>query len=294
MNFVIIDLEWNGSYVKKVHGFFNEIIEIGAVKIGEDMQEKDRFQAIIRPVVSKKLTKLVTNLTSITDDELTDGTTFTGAMAAFKRWIGQEDTIILTWSTTDLLVFLENYRYFCHTDTIPFMTAYADLQAYAQQCMDVPSHMQPGLSKAAESLGINEEDVAHHRALDDSVLSGRILAKLYEEQAFMPFVYTADQKFYDRITFKNTYIVDPKNPLVKKEYLKFDCETCGKPLRFEGKWKHQNRALAALGVCDACSKKFNARVQIKVKYDGVDVKRKLVEKKPKETEEATNNEQETQ
>ncbi len=294
MNFVIIDLEWNGSYVKKVHGFFNEIIEIGAVKIGDDMREKDRFHAIIRPVVSKKLTKLVTNLTGIEDEELTDGTTFTGAMAAFRRWIGKEETVILTWSTTDLLVFLENYRYFCKTDTIPFMTAYADLQAYAQQCMDVPSNQQIGLSRAAEALGIDEEDVAHHRALDDSVLSGRILSKLYKRDAFAPFVYMADEKFYDRITFKNTYIIDPKNPLVKKEYLRFSCENCGKLLRFEGKWKHHNRALTALGQCDACGKKYTARVQIKVKYDGVDVKRKLVEKKPKETEEATNNEQETQ
>ena len=294
MNFIIIDLEWNGSYVKKVHGFFDEIIEIGAVKVGEDMREKERFHAIIRPVVSKKLTKLVTDLTGIEDEELTDGTTFTGAMAAFRRWVGKDETVILTWSTTDLLVFLENYRYFCRTDTIPFMTAYADLQAYAQMCMDIPSNQQIGLSKAAEALQINEEDVAHHRALDDSVLSGRILSKLYKKDAFAPFVYTADDKFYDRITFKNTYIIDPKNPLVKKEYLRFFCEICGKSLRFDGKWKHQNRALTALGQCDACNKKFTARVQIKVKYDGVDVKRKLVEKKPKETEEATNNEQETQ
>ena len=102
-------------------------------------------------------------------------------------------------------------------------------------------------------------------------------------------MYTADEKFYDRITFKNTYIVDVKNPLVKKDYLRFSCEDCGKSLRFEGKWKQYNRAFVSLGQCDGCGKKFNARVHIKVKYDGVEVKRKLVEKKPKETEEATNN-----
>ena len=87
MNYVIIDLEWNGTYVKKVHGFFNEIIEIGAVKLDANMREIDRFQAIIKPAVSKKLTKLVTDLTSITDEELTDGGTFTGAMAAIKRFL---------------------------------------------------------------------------------------------------------------------------------------------------------------------------------------------------------------
>lgn len=120
MKYVIIDLEWNGSYVKKVHGYFNEIIEIGAVKLDETLREVGRFQAIIHPAVSKKLTDLVTNLTSITDEELTDGGTFTGAMAGLRRFIGKTETVVLTWSTTDLLVLLENYRYFCKTDTIPF------------------------------------------------------------------------------------------------------------------------------------------------------------------------------
>lgn len=292
MDFVIIDLEWNGAYVKKVHGYFNEIIEIGAVKLGADMRERDRFHAIIRPAVSKKLTKLVTDLTSITDDELTDGGTFTGAMAAFRRWIGKGETVILTWSTTDLLVFLENYRYFCKTETIPFMTAYVDLQAYYQKYADIPLAQQPGLSKAAEALGIDEEDVAHHRALDDSVLSGRILQKIYDAQRFAEMLKPADKEFYDRITFKNIFVTDVNDPLVKKEYLRFTCSDCGKKLIFHKKWRPHNRALASTGVCEGCAKKFNARVQIKQKYDAVEVKRKLIEKTP-ETEqkkEATNHE----
>ena len=32
MNFVILDLEWNGSYSKRDKKFYNEIIEFGAVK----------------------------------------------------------------------------------------------------------------------------------------------------------------------------------------------------------------------------------------------------------------------
>lgn len=285
MNYVIIDLEWNGTYVKKVHGFFNEIIEIGAVKLDANMREIDRFQAIIKPAVSKKLTKLVTDLTSITDEELTDGGTFTGAMAAFKRFLGKEETVILTWSTTDLLVFLENYRYFCKTDTIPFMTAYVDLQAYYQKIADIPLAQQPGLSKAAEALSINEEDVAHHRALDDSVLSGRILQKVYDPVRFAEMLAPADAEFYERITFKNTYIIDPADPLVKKEYLVFACEQCGVNLAFQKKWRPHNRALTSTGVCAGCGKKYTARVQIRKKYDSVEVKRKLVEKTEQKEEE---------
>ena len=33
MNIVILDLEWNGAYSRRLHGFINEIIEFGAVKL---------------------------------------------------------------------------------------------------------------------------------------------------------------------------------------------------------------------------------------------------------------------
>ncbi len=287
MDFIIIDLEWNGSYSKKSHGYFNEIIEIGAVKIGEDMREKDRFHVIIRPAVNKKLTKLVTDLTSITDEELTDGGTFTGAMAAFKRWKGKGPAVILTWSTTDLLVFLENYRYFCHTDIIPFMDAYVDLQAYYQKRMQLPAAQQVGLAKAAETLGIDEDDVAHHRALDDSVLSGRVLQEIYEPASFAEMTYEANADFYARITFKNTYVTDANSALFLDEYKVFTCPECGKQLRMEGKWKQHNRRLGCVAVCDTCEKKYVARVQIKRKYDGIEVQRKLVEKIIKEEAEET-------
>lgn len=276
MNFVTVDLEWNGSFVKKVHSYFNEIIEVGAVKLDEHLQEIDRFQAIIRPVVSKKLTALVTDLTSITDDDVSDGGTFTGAMAALSKWIGKTETVILTWSTTDLLVLLENYRYFRKTDTIPFMTAYVDLQAYYQQRQELPSAQQVGLSRACEQLGISEEDVSHHRALDDSILTGRVLQRIYDPESFLKTVRPADADFYRRVTFKNTFVTDPTSPLVKREYLRFVCEECGKKLHFAGKWRPRHRAIGAAGVCTGCGKKYVAQVQIRQKYDAVEVKRKLL------------------
>ena len=289
MNFVTVDLEWNGSYVKKVHGYFNEIIEIGAVKLDENLREIDRFQAIIRPAVSKKLTALVTDLTNITDEDLSDGGTFTGAMAAFRKWIGKKETVILTWSTTDLLVFLENYRYFCKTDEIPFMTAYVDLQAYYQRQRELPASQQVGLSRACEELGINGEDVTHHRALGDAILTGRILQKVYEADSFLKTLCKADDDFYRRITFKNTFVTDPESPLVKKEYLRFCCSECGKRIQFKKKWRPRHRAIAAEGICTGCEKKFTAQVQIKQKYDSVDVKRKLLP--VKEVEDTENNQE---
>ena len=43
MDFIIMDLEWNNTYARKTKGFINEIIEIGAVKLDENLNFKDKF-----------------------------------------------------------------------------------------------------------------------------------------------------------------------------------------------------------------------------------------------------------
>lgn len=111
MQYIVADLEWNGAFSKKAHGYFNEIIEIGAVKLDSQLQPAGRFHAMIKPVVSRKLSDIVTDLTSITEEELENGVTFSQAVSQLRRWMG-EDTVFLTWSTTDLLVLMENCRYF--------------------------------------------------------------------------------------------------------------------------------------------------------------------------------------
>ena len=55
MNFIIFDLEWNNAYSYAKKGFMNEIIEIGAVKLDENLKEIDRFREVVRPQVYKKL-----------------------------------------------------------------------------------------------------------------------------------------------------------------------------------------------------------------------------------------------
>ena len=47
MSFVVLDLEWNGSYSSKEHRFVNEIIEFGAVKTDENLNIIDRFEMLI-------------------------------------------------------------------------------------------------------------------------------------------------------------------------------------------------------------------------------------------------------
>ena len=283
----VVDLEWNGSYSKKAHGYFNAIIELGAVKLDDNMQVIDEFNCQIRPVVSKKLSTIVTDLTHISAEELEDGTTFAKMMRRFAAWIGDQPTAILTWSTTDLLVLMENCRFFYGKQEIPFLGYYMDFQAYAQTKMGVVDGQQLGLAKAGELLGIPEDTLSLHRALDDSRLTVKLLQKVVERTSFDAAIMPVDEEFYRRITFKNTVISDIDNPLVKRSELVFDCPECGKELRRRGQWRFRSRAFCAELTCRRCKKDYNARVQFRLKYEGLEVRKKLNEKKPPEEQPQT-------
>lgn len=284
MQYIVIDLEWNGSYSKKAHGYFNEIIEVGAVKVNENMQILDEFRAAIKPVVSKKLSSIVTDLTNITAEDLADGTTFAGMMRQLSKWMGSEPSTVLTWSTTDLLVLMENCRFFYGKQEIPFLKNYMDFQVYAQQQMGVDTSQQLGLARAGEMLGIPEDALSLHRALDDSRLTVAILQKVYEKNTFTASILPVDHEFYKRITFKTTIIKDLDDPLVKRSELCFNCPDCGQNMKRKGTWRFRSRAFCAEFSCRRCQKKYTGRVQYKLKYEGVEVKKKLVEIVPKTEE----------
>lgn len=282
-----MDLEWNGSWSKKAHGYFNEIIEIGATMLDESMQKRGGFHAMIRPVVSKKLTNLVTDLTGIEADELKDGLSFEQAMAQLTEWIGSDETVLITWSNTDLLVLVENYRYFFRKTHIPWLHSYADAQAYCQSLVECKKGHQLGLSRACEMLEISHDELTAHRAQDDSEMTARVVAKLYDAEKFAAFLRPADEEFYKRLTFKPYIIRDIHDPSVRRGYLSFRCTTCHRRLKPKKDWKFFNQHFFAEMQCSGCEKEYTARVQIKQKYDCVAVKRKLTEKVPKPAEPET-------
>ena len=48
MQFIIMDLEWNNAYCKKLKGYINEIIEFGACKVDKDFNVIDEFSVIVK------------------------------------------------------------------------------------------------------------------------------------------------------------------------------------------------------------------------------------------------------
>lgn len=279
MTYIVLDLEWNGTYCKKINGYFNEIIEIGAVKVSHDGEVLDRFDVLIRPTVSTKLTTLVTNLTGFTDDDVSKGISFTTAMKCLKEFVGTK-ALVMTWSNTDLMVLMENFRYFYGREEIDFMGAYIDLQHYAQTRSQLGTSQQVALGKFAQMIGAYDESVELHHAIDDSELAAAVFRHVYEPLSFEQAAQVVDTDFYKRLTFKPTFLKDINHPLIPRAQLHFSCEECGKNLKRVDEWRFTHRFFSAHFLCTACQTKYLGRVQARQKYDGVEIKKRLIKNLP--------------
>lgn len=281
MDFVILDLEWNPSYSKKLKGFINEIIEFGAVKINSSMEMVDTFSTLVRPQIGKKLSTKISTLTNITNDDVIEGCTYTHALSQFKKFLG--DSTLMTWSITDIYVLMENSKYYLQNDKLFFIKQYADLQSYCEDIIikkgidstEKSAGKQMGLMTAAELLNINLENISLHRALDDSILSFECFKQLYSYPLLIPYIKAFDNDFYRKLTFKNTVLCDLNNPLIDKSEMYFTC-TCGFRAKRKQKWKYSSKSFTAPFKCKNCGNKFMGRIQFKLKYDGVHIIKKII------------------
>ena len=105
MDYVIFDFEWNNAYDYKSRKGINEIIEIGAVKLDRNLNVTDTFKQLIKPKISRKLSKRFVDLTSITPEEVCEyGIDFKEAFKDFARWSGSGNVLFMSWSNSDLYV----------------------------------------------------------------------------------------------------------------------------------------------------------------------------------------------
>jgi DNA polymerase III alpha subunit (gram-positive type) len=282
MNYVILDLEWDSAYFVKEHRFINQIIQIGAVKLDDNLEIVDSFQKIVKSSISKRLTTRFVELTGITKEMMQKGLPLFDAIKQFNDWAG-EDKIILTWSNSDLFVIYENTRCLLD-DSIQFnIGPYVDLQKYVQNILKSKGHeinSQISLSNASQMLSISYEGLDLHTAKDDSLLAAQLLKSTYDEQLFNSYVRDASTKeFYKRLTYKPHHLTSIKDSEIKKDDLMFACDVCGVDAKRITSWKYKNRWFIATFYCRKCKKRFVGRVSFKKNYDNVQVKKRVTEYK---------------
>ena len=77
-----------------------EVIEFGAVKLGEDLREVDSFRALVKPAYGE-IPPRYARLTGITNDMVADAAGFETVLKDFAAWCEDAETVY-AWSGSDL------------------------------------------------------------------------------------------------------------------------------------------------------------------------------------------------
>ncbi len=122
MNYIVVDFEWNQPQNKQSKIFENngvrflcEIMQIGAVKLSENLSIVGEFSATIKPKYYTKLHREVSRVTHLTSDDLADGRSFPEEYGRFADWCG-DDFLFLSWGFEDIPILQQNTAFY----EIPF------------------------------------------------------------------------------------------------------------------------------------------------------------------------------
>lgn len=181
MQYIVMDMEWNqpwpGSYsAKKVlpHPIRGEIIQIGAVRLLDDLSVADEFQCLVRPEYYRRMNRKVSSLTGIRDADLRDrGINFPLAMESFREWCG-EDVTFLTWGFDDIPLLKDNLALWKLPDD--WCSRWYNAQLLFNAALGAGNE-QKALSTAMDMLRIAPTRPAHN-ALGDAYHTALICSRL--------------------------------------------------------------------------------------------------------------------
>lgn len=284
MEYIILDLEWDSTYYKPEKRFVNQILQIGAVKLDENLNIIETFSENICSEISKKVSGKFAKLTGITSEIMRKGIPFKEAVEKYNEF-SKNSSVTMTWSDSDLYTIIENEELFLKSGPKFYFKGYLDLQKLVQGRLrenGYDSKNQISLESAAEFLGFDTQGYELHTALDDCKVSSLMFKECYEKIKFNSMVKDAtDPSFYARLRFKAYPISDINDQNINKNELKFNCPECnGKTARIN-RFKYRNRWFVADFKCKECGFKFNGRVAFKKTYDETQVKHKVCEYRPR-------------
>ncbi len=180
MNYVVVDLEWNQAMSSKSSVFNKlpihlrgEIIEIGAVKLTEDMRPGEEFTVDVKPVYFRRMHYKVKKITGFDKERLAHGVSFADAMEQFRAWCG-EDVTFITWGCDDQGIMEQNI--IIHDLDWDWISGWINLQLI-YNLQTGGDKNQKSLASAMEHFEIEQTRVAHD-ALGDAYNTALVCSRL--------------------------------------------------------------------------------------------------------------------
>ena len=180
MNYVVVDLEWNQAMSSKSSVFnklpihlSGEIIEIGAVKLKEDMTPGEEFTIDVKPVYFRRMHYKVKKITGFDKERLAQGIAFADALEQFRQWCG-EDVTFITWGNDDQRIMEQNI--IIHDLDWDWIAGWVNLQLI-YNLQTGGDKNQKSLASAMEHFEIEQTRVAHD-ALGDAYNTALVASRL--------------------------------------------------------------------------------------------------------------------
>lgn len=264
MNYVVFDLEWNQADTSKEEAHESlpfEIIEIGAVKLDENLKRVGTFHRIIKPVVYPELFSYTRDIVNLTDEDLAEGVPFEVACRDFLKWCGKTSEYrFCTWGTLDLTQLQRNMEWFGVENHFSRPLVYFNVQQLFSIDRQEEKEKAYSLETAVEMFMLPETG-EYHSALADASYTANIMQKIDREllkkyPAADPYRFplTSDQEFYVRYPDHSIYMTKAyktKEALkVAELYMPIKCSVCGRRIRRLIPWYTNNcKAYYTVGKC---------------------------------------------
>lgn len=247
MNYIVLDLEWNqGNAAKEPENpeLSFEIIEIGAIKLNEDLELVGEFSKLIKPQVHKEMHHITSKLIHMRIEELKRGEPFVKVMKDFLEWCGEEEHTFCTWGPLDLTELQRNMRYYEMEPLSEGPIIFLDVQKLFSIAYE-DRKARRSLEWAVDHLEI-EKDIPFHRAFSDAYYTSKVLAEIDQELfvnvSFDTYVPPKSRDKEIKITFETyqKYISrefeDKVAAFKDREVSSSKCYLCRKNLRKKVKW----------------------------------------------------------
>lgn len=191
MNRIVLDCEWlqcrlPGTEAEAEAKVFEEIIQIGAVRVNDSCEVVETFSGFACPKYSRKetISWQLRKLFPFSLDRLNDAPEFPEAIGDFLRWCGPEPSFFI-WGRDDVLILrrnLERYRMGNLLDGSELRTW--DLQACYQVRLTGKENAT-ALKQAAEEMGV-ELELPFHDAYNDAAYTAAIMRNMWERLGGLP------------------------------------------------------------------------------------------------------------
>lgn len=180
MNYIVLDLEFNQDFSKvseqSIRSSCFEIIQIGAVKLDENLNMLRTFQRNVKPTIYPIINPYITELTGITTEQLSAEETFPAVFEAFADFSGGSDSIFCTWGMADLKELFRNIKYHNLSHKV-ISKRYINLQPYVSLHFNLSQKKMMKLETAAERLSVPIV-YSFHNALHDALYTAEIFKRI--------------------------------------------------------------------------------------------------------------------